>query len=111
MAVTFERTIAGEVAYLTVRRDGPVLMWEKGLPVKFAFNRPGSSFTRVEEPSRFGGTPKSSAQFRTFARRFADQGESVGLGRRRDDEFSRGLPSHNPGGLLRRSRRPRYRRR
>jgi hypothetical protein len=80
MAVRFERTIAGDVAYLDSRRDGAVLMWEKGTTVKFAFNRAGSSWTRIEEPGRFGGTPQTSAQFRRFAQRFAEQGERVGLG-------------------------------
>lgn len=83
MAVTIDRTIAGDFAYLTSRRDGPVLWWAPGTTVRFGFNRIGSSWTRVEEPSRFGGTPTTAKEFREFARRFSEQGESVGMSRRR----------------------------
>lgn len=81
MAARIERTIAGEFAYLTDRRDGPVLWWGgPGTTVKFAFNRVGTPWEAVEEPRRFGGTPQTSKQFREFVQRFQ---ASLGHERRR----------------------------
>jgi hypothetical protein len=76
MAVRFERTIAGDVAYLEGRRDGPVLMWGPGSRVRFGYNRAGGALTLVTNPDRFGGTPTTSKQFRTFVARFVDEGSS-----------------------------------
>ncbi len=65
----------GGAAYLTARHDGPVLMWlGPGTRVSFGFNKAGSPFAHIDAPERFGGTPKTWAEFKKFAERFAADG-------------------------------------
>ena len=71
----FESNIAGEFAYLSGKRDGPILMWAPGTTtVRFGFNRPGGALTRVAAPERFGGSVHNRKEFRAFATKFHAEG-------------------------------------
>ena len=87
MPMRFESNIAGEVAYLGGTRDGAILLWSPGTTtVRFGFNRPGSSLTRVENPGRFGGAVHNRKEFRAFATRFREEGspkDAAGADRKR----------------------------
>jgi hypothetical protein len=94
--IRFERSglVGGGFAFLDGKRDGPTLWWNgtsvlSSLPrlrtdgrsnsspeFLLTFNRPGASWTRVDQPERFGGVPKNWKQFEAFARRFEGDGQA-----------------------------------